>query len=280
MYLAHSFVRPSLPDRLTCMNCLKHFRLITTAGVLAVAACERPTAPELVAKIDRAERDMLADTSERALGWRLGASWDLIRLLPNGRVAPNLLTDIDGKEHWFKAFVFERVIIRLDPHDGYPCPLVLRELLAVEGGRQSFMLKGSDFSQPIGSNPNCEGNFQDERASQPAWRPVLWVERLGNGPQIGAISGSARIDEAGKTDDCSFLKIDRGFPLKVDCELRDYAVQLSVKLGVSKEDSIHGRISPQQLFNVSYQRVPGLRLVIHCAEKRTDIGGCSPMPPR
>jgi hypothetical protein len=106
------------------------------------------------------------------------------------------------------------------------------------------------------------------------------VERLGNGPQIGAISGSARIDEAGKTDDCSFLKIDRGFPLKVDCELRDYAVQLSVKLGVSKEDSIHGRISPQQLFNVSYQRVPGLRLVIHCAEKRTDIGGCSPMPPR
>ena len=125
------------------MNGLGRFRLVAVAGVLAVAACERPTAPELVAKIDRAERDMLADTSERALGWRLGASWDLIRLLPNGRVGPNLLTDIDGKEHWFKAFVFERVVIRLDPHDGYPCPLVLRELLAVEGGRQSFMLKGS-----------------------------------------------------------------------------------------------------------------------------------------
>lgn len=262
------------------MNGLGRFRLAAVAGMFAVAACERPTAPELVAKIDRAEREMLSDTAaERALGWRLGASWDLIRLLPNSRVDPNLLTDIDGKEHWFKAFVFERVVIRLDPHDGYPCPLVLRELLAVEGGRQSFMLKGSDFSQPIGSNPNCEGNFQDERASQPAWRPVLWVERLANGPRIGAISGRARIDEAGKTDDCSFLKIDRSFPLKVDCELRQYTVQLSVKLGVSKDDSTHGRISPQQMLNVSYQRVPGLRLVIHCSANRTDIGGCATMPP-
>jgi hypothetical protein len=262
-------------------NGLLASRTLLITITLAVAACERPTAPELVAKIDRAEREMQSDSAaERTLGWRLGASWDLIRLLPNGRVAPNLLTDIDGKEHWFKAFVFERVVIRLDPQDGYPCPLVLRELLAVEGGRQSFMLKGSDFSQPIGSNPNCEGNFQDERASQPAWRPILWVERLGNGPQIGAISGRARIDEAGKTDDCNFLRIDRGFPLKVDCELRDYAVLLSVKLAVSKQDSTHGRISPQQMLNVSYQRVPGLRLVIHCTAERTDIGGCATMPRR
>lgn len=263
------------------MNGLARFRLVASATILAVTACERPTGPELVERIDRTEREMLSDTAtERTLGYRLGASWDLIRLLPNSRVEPNLLTDIDGKEHMFKAFVFERVVIRLDPHDGYPCPLVLREMLAVEGARQSFMLKGSDFSQPIGSNPNCEGNFQDERASQPAWRPVLWVERLGNGPKIVAISGSARIDEAGKTDDCSFLKIDRSFPLKVDCELRDYAVQLSVRLGVSKDDTSHGRISPQQMLNVSYQRVPGLRLVIHCTAKRTDIGGCATMPPR
>ena len=263
------------------MNGLARFRLVTLAAILAFAGCERPTGPELVERIDRAERDLLADTTaERTLAWRMGGSWDLIRLLPNGRVEANLLADIDGSEYKFKAFVFEREVVRLDSRDGYPCPLMLRELLAIEGGRQSFMLKGSDFSKPVGSNPYCEGNFQDARAGQPGGRPFLWMDRLGNGPRIVGISGTARIDDVGKTNDCSFLRIDRSFPLKVDCELRDYAVQLSVKLGVSKDDTTHGRISPQQMLSVSYQRVPGLRLVVHCTAERTDMGGCATMPPR
>ena len=160
------------------MNGLGRLRLIASATILAVTACERPTGPELVERIDRAERDLLADTTaERTLAWRMGGSWDLIRLLPNGRVDANLLADIDGGEHRFKAFVFERVVVRLDSRDGYPCPLMLRELLAIEGGRQSFMLKGSDFSKPIGNNPYCEGNFQDARAGQPGGGHIFgWTD--------------------------------------------------------------------------------------------------------
>jgi hypothetical protein len=253
---------------------------VGSASLLAAAACDAPTAPELVERIDRVERDLLSDTTaERKLGGRFAGSWDLIRLLPNGKVEPNLQADIDGTEHWFKAFVFERVVVRLDPRDGYPCPLVMRELLAIEGGRQSFMLKGSDFSRPIGTNPYCEQNLHDPGATHGAW-PFLWMDRLDNGPRIVGISGNASIDDAGNADKCSFLKIDRSFPFKVDCELRHYAVQLSVGLGISRDDTTHGRISPQRTLRIAYQSLPGLRLVIYCSETRTDIGGCEAMPSR
>lgn len=262
------------------MKSFRIFRLVTFAGILGVAACDRPTGPELVARIDQAERDMLSDTTaERKLGGRFAGSWDLIRLLPNGRVDPNLVANIDGGEHRFKAFVFERVVVRLDSRDGYPCPLMLRELLAIEGGRQSFLLKGSDFNQPVGEDPYCQQNLYDPEGIHGAW-PFLSMDRLGDGPRIVGISGTARIDDAGSPGECSFLKIDRSFPFKVDCELRDYAVQLEVRLGVSKADTTHGRVSPQHMLRISYQRVPGLRLVVHCSEKRTDIGGCEAVPAR
>jgi hypothetical protein len=257
------------------MDGIARLGLVATAALLALAGCERPTGPELIDRIDRAERDLLADTSQRAVGLRLGASWDLITLLPNGRDDADLLADIDGTQHRLKAFVFERVVVRLDPGDGYPCPLMFRELMAVEGVQQGFVLKGSDFSMPVGDNPYCEGNFQDARASQPGARPFLWMDRPGHGPQIVGISGSARIDDVGRAGDCSFLKKDRNFPLKVDCELRDYVVQLEVRLGVSKADTSHRRVVGQQTLKVVSQRIPGLRLVVHCAKERTDIGGCA-----
>ena len=246
--------------------------LLVSVALAAVAACERPTGPELLARIDQADRDLLADTTgQRLLAGKFAGSWELIRLLPNGGVDRNLLAVVDGKEHWFKAFVFERVVIRLDSTDGYRCPLMLRELLAMDGGRQGFMLKGSDFDQPVRANDYCHENLAPPVIGTGA--PTLWLERLNAAGGVG-VSGSARVDQAARTGDCDFLKADRGFPLKVDCELRDYEVQLAVGLGGQKDDLI-GRLSSPRFLRVSRQRVPGLRLVIHCSERHPDVvGGC------
>ncbi len=253
---------------------------LASVAVLALAACEGPTGPELVARIDQAERDMLSDTTaERKMTWNFAGSWDLIRILPNGRVEPNLLADIDGKEHRFKAFVFERVVIRFDPTDGYPCPLQHRELLAIEGGSQGFMLKGSDFSQPIRETSYCEQSLASG-GGVPGSAPTFWVARPGNAPGIVGVSGNARIDDAAKTGDCSFLKTDRNFPLKVDCELRDYEVQLAVRTRMGKDALLNGLLSAKPFFSVSAQRVPGLRLVIHCDKRRDTVGGCEPVSGR
>jgi hypothetical protein len=253
---------------------------LASTAVLALAACERPTGPELVARIDQAERDMLSDTTaERTMTWNFAGSWELIRLLPNGRVEPNLLANIDGKEHRFKAFVFERVVIRFDQSDGYSCPLQLRELLAIEGGSQGFMLKGSDFSQPIGESSYCQQSVANFGGASGA-APTFWVARPGNAPGMVGVSGNARIDDAARTGDCSFLKVDRSFPLKVDCELRDYEVQLAVGTRTGKDGPLNGLLAAKPFFTVSTQRVPGLRLVIHCDKKQDTVGGCEPMPGR
>lgn len=253
---------------------------LASTAVLALAACERPTGPELVARIDQAERDMLSDTTaERKMTWNFAGSWELIRLLPNGRVEPNLLADIDGKEHRFKAFVFERVVIRFNQSDGYPCPLQLRELLAIEGGSQGFMLKGSDFSQPIRESSYCQQSVANFGGASGA-APTFWVARPGNALGMVGVSGNARIDDAARTGDCSFLKADRNFPLKVDCELRDYEVQLAVGTRTGKDGPLNGLLAAKPFFTVSTQRVPGLRLVIHCDKKQDTVGGCEPVPGR
>jgi hypothetical protein len=252
---------------------------LVSVTILVASACERPTGPELVARIDQFDRDLLSDTTgERILAGQFAGSWNLINLLPNGRVDRNLLASIDGKEHWFKAFVFERVVIRTDKNDGYPCPLVKRELLAIDGARLGFMLEGSDFSQTVRESSYCDAYPESYR---PGAAPVFWAVRPGNRRPIVGVSGHARIDDAGTTSGCDFLKVDRGFPLKVDCELRDYAVQLSIGLGTAKADTSRvGGWLPRRL-SVSHQRVPGLRLVIYCHEGRQDIvGGCEPLHAR
>lgn len=251
---------------------------LASATILAAAACERPTGPELVARIDEINRDLVADSmAERRLGGKFAGSWDLIRLLPNGAVERNLLATIDGNEHWFKAFVFERVVMRFDPNDGYPCPLKHRELLAIEGGHQGFMLKGTDFSQPVREDTHCESGPANFR---PGPAPTLWMVRQDPGLGAVAVSGNARIDDAMRTGDCSFLKVDRSFPLKVDCELRDYDVQLAVGLRVGNDDPIRNLLSGRRSLSVSRQRVPGLRLVIHCSEREDIVGGCEAIPAR
>ena len=242
--------------------------------IMAAPACDRPSGPELLAKIDEVNRDLLSDTTpERALTGKFAGSWDLIRLLPNGGVERNLLASIDGREHWFKAFVFERVVIRIDKNDGYPCPLVKRELLAIEGGRLGFMLDGSDFTQPVREVSTCEGYREGWR---PGAAPVFWVARHESRPMIVGVSGYARIDDAARSGDCDFLKIDRGFPLKVDCELREYSVQLAIGLGMAKADTSRVGGWTPRTFRASHQRVPGLRLVIHCSERHI-VGGCEPV---
>src|SRR5258706_8334480 len=107
------------------MTTPQYSRFFALAALVCVAACERPTGPELLAKMDQAQTDILSDTTgERLLSRTFGAgSWGLIRLLPNGKVDQNLVAKIDGGDHRFKAVVFERVVGRLDPHDCYPCPL-------------------------------------------------------------------------------------------------------------------------------------------------------------
>jgi hypothetical protein len=254
------------------MTTLRYLRLVILTALGGVAACERPTGPELLAKMDRAQSDLLADTTaERLLSWRFAGGWGLIRLLPNGQVDQNLVANVDGSDHRFKAFIFERVVVRPDPHDGYPCPLSMRSLMAIEGGRQALFLEGSDFSQAVRENPYCMGNLYT--TGPHGTSPFLWIDRLGE-KRVEGVSGTARIDDAGKTGDCSFLKLTDNFPFKVDCELRDYTVQLSVKLGSSKKDTAHVRGSSPHDLRVSYQRLPGLHLVVHCNGKNTEIGGC------
>ncbi|MDQ6770642.1 MAG: hypothetical protein M3Z54_11725 [Gemmatimonadota bacterium] len=222
--------------------------------------------------MDQAQTDLLSDTTEeRLLSWRFAGSWELIRLLPNGQVNQNLVANIDGGDHRFKAFVFERVVVRLDPHDGYPCPLTMRSLLAIEGGNQALFVQGSNFSQGVGEHPWCGANLYT--AGRHGTSPFLRIERLSE-KSVEGISGTARIDDAGKTGDCTFLRLTTNFPLKVDCELRDYTVQLAVQTGFPKESIAQIRGSFPRALTVSRQRLRGLRLVVHCSEKNTEIGGC------
>lgn len=265
-------------DANRCRNMRYLLLPFVSVTILVAAACDRPTAPELLARIDQVDRDLLSDTTaERVLTGQFAGSWNLIGLLPNGRVERNLMANIDGKEHWFKAFVFERVVIRADKNDGYPCPLVKRDLLAIEGGRLGFLLEGSDFTQSVRESSYCDAYPESFR---PGAAPVFWAVRTEKRPMIVGVSGHARIDEAARTGDCDFLKVDRGFPLRVDCELRDYSVQLAVGLGIAKaETSRVGGWAPRMI-RVSHQRVPGLRLVIHCNERKDVVGGCEPTATR
>lgn len=265
------------PNRPWNMTNPQYSRFLALAVLVGVAACERPTGPELLAKMDQAQTDIISDTTgERLLSWRFNGSWQLIRLLPNGQVDQNLVANIDGEDHRFNAFVFERGVVRLDPHDGYPCPLGERSLLAIEGGQQALFVQGSDFSKDVSEHQWCASNPYTQPHNGTS--PFLWIERLSE-KGVEGISGTARIDDAGRTGDCSFLKAANDFPLRVDCELRDYTVQLAVRLGLSRQDTAPVRGSRPRALRVSYQRLPGLRLVIHCSEKNTGIGGCeAPYP--
>ena len=168
------------------MSASQYSRILALAALLGAAACERPTGPELLATMDQAQTDILSDTTgERLLSWRFNGSWQLIRLLPNGQVDQNLVANIDGGDHRFKAFV-----------------------------------QGSDFSKDVGALQWCASNPY----TQPHYgtSPFLWIERLSE-KGVEGISGTARIDDAGRTGDCSFLKVANDFPLRVDCVYRTSA---------------------------------------------------------
>jgi hypothetical protein len=128
------------------MTTLRNVRLITLTAVLSVAACERPTGPELLAKMDQAQTDLLSDTTaERLLSWRFAGGWGLSRLLPNDGMDQNLVANVDGEDHRFKAFIFERVVVRLDQHDAIhvhsACDRSWRSRAAVK----PFFSKGRTF---------------------------------------------------------------------------------------------------------------------------------------
>ena len=111
-------------------------RFLAISSAVGAIACERPTGPELVEKIEQADRALHSGSPDtnRLNAW-FGGSWNYIRLLPNAQAEPDLRAEIGGKQHTFEAFVFERIVIPRNAQDGYPC--ATRLSLATRGGRRS-----------------------------------------------------------------------------------------------------------------------------------------------
>jgi hypothetical protein len=253
-------------------------RFLAISSAMGAIACERPTGPELVEKIERADRALHSGSPDtnRLNAWFAG-SWNYIRLLPNAQAEPDLRAEIGGKQHTFEAFVFERIVIPGNAQDGYPCARVYRSLLAAEGGREGFELRGSDFSKPVSEDPYCAGRYSGSGMNF-SGSPYIRIAGS-NESSIGlvGVSGNARIDVVGSAGQCSFLKIDANAEFKVDCDLRTYVVSANAMLAVPKNDNSSSLIRTQRRFALPQQRVPGFRLIIHCNEKTTSFGGCEPM---
>jgi hypothetical protein len=182
----------------------------------------------------------------------------------------DFVVTVGGRTSSFKGFVVERIVVRLDQSDGYPCPGTLRILAGIEGSDTGFLLEGSDFNLPVGRPTECK---QIGGPARTAWPVLAYVHESAG--RLDGVSGTARIDDGeGATAACDFLAVHSSFPLRVDCELRDFVVSADVTLGPGTDRAARGialKIPPQTL--------PGVRLKVYCNDN-TSIGGCETFPPR
>jgi hypothetical protein len=247
---------------------------IPVSLMICVSACEQPTAPELAAKMEQAQHEILSDSAgQHWLENMLAGDWLFTKLLPDSDLQPNFVSSLDGRDHLFKAFVFERIVIPRVGYQDHPCLRASKTLVGLEDRSQVFMLRGHDFGEPLGNKAFCTW-ISPQNKDNYAAAPVLWLARLGNKPGLVGTSGTASIADLGASGKCDFLKIESNPAYRIDCELRRYVVTMNVQLDVvhDKAQSIIGHTGDMIS---APQTVTGLRLTIHCTEAtEASFGGC------
>jgi hypothetical protein len=232
--------------------------------LVIVAACEQPTAPEVVKHIDSIERNIASGSPWANPVWRGKLAGGLVpaELFLRSGDTTGLQVSYNGTTAVFNAFVLERVVIRQDQGDGYPCPLVNMTLIGLQGDAMAVYLRGSNFDAPIGAAGACQvgpGSF-----TPTTWHPHVVLIRP-TGARLDGVAGTAEIEVAGSDSTaCDFLKEHQDVGAKVDCAVTQYFVAADV------------RMAGKQTLLIPRQRLAGVRLTVHC-NSDSMLGGCEPM---
>ena len=262
--------------------------------VVAIAACEQPTAPQFLEATHRFERSLRDDPGAAARLARVLSDGNAARYLPT--LGPIDLT-VDGQATTYRGLVVERVVVPLDAADRFPCPRLRRTLYAVGEDQQVIVLSGTDFTRPIAPSwPGCVGLFY-ANGIVPYWQPPAaphasghfgGVEREG----LAGVEGGARIAPvfAGGAPCTAFAPYDPNSYLPpTDCELVDFEVSMSVGFAqvrevgpsVPADSGRHPwsnvpppvRLGPVKRVIARTQTVPGFRMTVYC-RVGTRVGGC------
>lgn len=247
------------------MMSLKMVRKALRSSVIAclLAACENPTAPELVKGVDAIERDIVSDSaSANGLRGRFGGMAVLREQYLRDRGPNRLRVLIDGEEGLFEGIVLERVVVRMNRADRYPCPLVSKSLVGIDGTGQAIYLSGGDFSATIGAPGTCE--IQPGSGTPSPWRPFMLLEDA-SGKRVVSVAGKATISRSdGDPFECKFVNSYPPVGLRVDCQLVEFSVAGDVRLAGNRK------------VEIPRQPIVGIRLTIHC-DSTGELGGCEVM---
>ncbi len=189
----------------------------------SAAACDRPTALEVVDAMERADADAdpLAGAAANYYWARLGFD----RLMASASDEPPGLAVLLGDEAaGWDAVVIERRYVR-DSLPGRPCADVVLRLLAVRDAEHAVLqMAGSDFAQRIRAWGWC-GNTGSEGYAA----PYLSITRKRNDEVVSATDGAARVDPIGSVGgECGFRPETRDGP--VECERAEYLVEVTATL--------------------------------------------------
>jgi hypothetical protein len=256
-------------------------RVVVVGALFALAACDQPTAPEMIAEADRVQRDFATGASGSTE--RLWRRLDMLMALDVAPVVGEAVFELDGRPERYRTFVFESVIVPLDSLDGYTCPRVIRTLVAARDDRRGVMLRGADFDQPVVplGNP-CDGRLPIDQ-----WWPTLTVVPSPNGPSMTGVRGQSRIEQvADSSGTCEMFspgnpsvrnqRVPFYHYTRVDCARLQFEVSADVELARHRVDS-GAALAPKILshdpkrFTIARQVVPGVRFTVYCTPKIPDL---------
>src|SRR5262245_57138125 len=135
--------------------------LLAALGGALPACRDTPTGVALLERTDSVQRQLSNGISrDQANAFFMGTfGWFRNPYVDRG----DLTVRIGGEDRAYTGLVYERVMVRMNPADGYPCPLVRRTLVAWPkswGPPWEFVtVTGADFTLPISrGDPGCEAS--------------------------------------------------------------------------------------------------------------------------
>lgn len=243
---------------------LSRFRATLAVACLSLAplaACERPTAPQVLAAVDSLDAALVGDPyAVRRLWSRLGFPQDPRDMPMTG----DLTLEIDGRQRPYSGFVVEIVVVPLDPDDGYPCARHYSTLYAVGSDRWSIMLGGSNFDEPV-EQPvaMCQEGYPHRSPTH------VFYFSSEDGKGMEGVGGHERIDLASiQPRPCNFLTggSDDQRLQRVICEALSFRVSADAEMAWGDGSMIDRALHRDgtRRFVIQPQLLPGMRLTVHC----------------
>jgi hypothetical protein len=234
-------------------------------GLLFVAAACRdaPTGAALLDMTDSLQRELATGMNKDKSRRFMSALW---RWYGRPLAHADIPVRVGREERWYTGFAYEDMRVRMDPNDGYPCPLVRRTLVAwvkkpkpTEGPWEFVTVSGADFDLPISrTGPFCRASL----ARNPSRPVVNYLGPNSDYNQEGVQGRATIVPVPGKSGSCPFNP-EGNDPIKVQCELTDFEVQLEAEVAPVPEDSVPNSDVRTRL-EISAIHVPGIRLRTYC----------------